>query len=86
MYDHTIEVRSARRRAAELREEAARLRAEAERAAQRLEAEAKRSDVFAEHVHRMCTIGGNATCCGAEDFVVDPQVERRARLRAGRGY
>lgn len=65
MYDHRIEVRNERTYAANLRAQARRLRENAEHHALQLEAAASRCEARAEHVHHLCTRGGDATCCGA---------------------
>jgi len=62
-YDHRVEVRSCRERAALLREQAASVRAEAEARARALEREADRQDQLGSHVHRLCTAGSNTRCC-----------------------
>jgi hypothetical protein len=64
MYDHRPEVQWHRNFAAALRAEAASHREHAEKKARELEAQADREDSKASNIHRLCTAGGDAKCCG----------------------
>ena len=62
MYDHRVETKYWRSKAATLRAQAVELRLEAERGAHQLEQEANRKDQLADHICALAA-GAGATCC-----------------------